>query len=157
MNADALLGALETATVHRQRLLAAIAHIGPRLPQTAEAMAEMPYEDIASVELLLSRFGKLQDLLGAKVFRLVAELTDEPLPTTATFIDLLHQLERIGALPSAAGWRQLRQIRNDLAHDYPDDPGTAVVQFAEVVAAVPQLVAVDAAIRAHVGRVLGQT
>lgn len=148
-----LTSVLAIARLHRDRLEAALAHLGGRLPKTGEAVLAMTHDDVANVELLLSRFGKLQDLLGARVFRLVAERTAEPLPPTATFLDLLHRLERIGAIPSAAGWRRLREIRNDLAHDYPDDPEATAASLAEVVAAVPELQAVDDTVRAHLARV----
>lgn len=150
-----LVSALATAALHRARLEAALAHLGDRLPRTGRAVLAMPYEDVASVELLLSRFAKLQDLLGARLFRLVVELTAEPLPQTATFLDVLHRLEKIGAIPSAATWRRLREIRNELPHDYPDDPDATAASLAEVVAAVPDLLAVDDAVRAHVARVTG--
>lgn len=42
-----------------------------------------------------------------------------PLPT---FIDKLNRLEKIGALESAQQWIQLREIRNQISHDYPNDP-----------------------------------
>lgn len=150
-----LASVLAIAKLHRDRLEAALAHLGDRLPRTGPAVLAMPYDDVASVELLLSRFAKLQDLLGARVFRLVVELTVEPLPPTATFLDLLHRLEKIGAIPSAAGWRRLREIRNELAHDYPDDPEGTAASLAEVAAAIPDLLAVDDALRAHVARVTG--
>ncbi len=148
-----LQAVLDVAALHRQRLEEAFAKLEGRWPTTGEALLELPYEDVASLELLLSRFAKLQDLLGARAFRLVAELTQEPLPEPCTFLDLLNRLERVGAIPSAAGWRHLREIRNDLAHDYPDDPDAAAAALADVAAAVPTLLAFDAAVRAHVARV----
>jgi len=148
-----LKSVLGIASLHRDRLQAAVAHLGERLPLSGAAVLSMTYDDIASVELLLSRFAKLQDLLDSPVFRLVADLTAEPLPPTATFLDLLHRLEKIGAIPSAAGWRRLREIRNELAHDYPDDAEATAASLAEVVASLPDLFAVDEALRAHVARV----
>jgi hypothetical protein len=42
-----------------------------------------------------------------------------------------------------------------LAHDYPDDPDATAASLAEVVAAIPDLLAVDDAVRAHIVRVTG--
>ena len=147
---DALLA---VAGLHRHRVEEALTHIGPRLPMDTSTIEGLPYEDVASLELLLSRFGKLQDLLGAKVFPLLAELTAEPRPAGATFLDLLNRLEKIGALPSAAGWRLLREVRNALAHDYPDDPSLTAAGGNEVVNALPSLFATHDAILAHFRRV----
>ncbi|MCB9738693.1 MAG: hypothetical protein H6747_05435 [Deltaproteobacteria bacterium] len=123
------------------------------MPTTGADVLAMPYANVASAELLLSRFAKLQDLLGAKVFGLVVALTDEPLPPTATFLDILHRLERIGALPSAATWRRLRELRNALAHDYADDPEAAAATLRAVVRAVPALLAALEAVESHVAAV----
>lgn len=100
--ADELTSTLAMARIHRDRLQAALMHLGDRLPRTGQAVVALQYDDIASVELLLSRFAKLQDILGSRVFRLVIELTAEPLPSNATFLDVLNRLEKIGAIPSAA-------------------------------------------------------
>jgi uncharacterized protein with HEPN domain len=35
----------------------------------------------------------------------------------------LNRLEKIGALASAEQWLSLREMRNQIAHEYPDDPG----------------------------------
>lgn len=153
----ALRGALAAASRHRQRIREALAHLdAATLPDSAAAMLAVPYATLASAELLLSRFAKLQDLLGAKVFRLVLALTAEPIAPTATFIDVLHHLERLGALPSAAGWRRLRELRNTLAHDYPDDPEAAAAALQAVVRAVPELLTVLAAVERHVERAEGR-
>lgn len=150
----ALQGALAAADRHRMRIRDALAHLeGAALPESAAAMLAMPYSTLASAELLLSRFAKLQDLLGAKIFRLVLGLTDEPVAPTATFIDVLHHLERIGALPSATRWRALRELRNTLAHDYPDDPEAALAALQAVVGAVPDLLDALSSIERHVARV----
>ncbi len=38
------------------------------------------------------------------------------------FIDRLSRLESLGFIASADTWLELREQRNRLAHDYPDDP-----------------------------------
>jgi len=39
-----------------------------------------------------------------------------------TFIDKLNRLEKLGAIPSAEQWNEIRQIRNRMTHEYPDAP-----------------------------------
>lgn len=38
------------------------------------------------------------------------------------FQQKLRRLERLGAVPSADAWRLLRELRNQIAHEYPDAP-----------------------------------
>ena len=59
--------------------------------------------------------------MGAKLLPAVIELTHEEGELT-TFIDKLNRLEKIGALNSVEQWLKLREMRNQFAHDYPNDP-----------------------------------
>jgi uncharacterized protein with HEPN domain len=78
-------------------------------------------DDFVYVELLISRLGKLQDTLGEKVFTLILTLLGETV-TNKSFIDKLNKLEKLEILPSAQWWQELRQLRNILTHEYPDNP-----------------------------------
>jgi hypothetical protein len=68
------------------------------------------------------RFTKLQDSMGEKVLPLILVLAQEPISSGAIFVEKLNRLERVGAIPSAEEWKQLRVARNAVAHEYPDDP-----------------------------------
>jgi hypothetical protein len=59
--------------------------------------------------------------MGAKLLPAILELTKEQ-GDLAAFIDKLNRLEKIGAIPSAAQWLKLREMRNQFAHDYPEEP-----------------------------------
>ena len=59
--------------------------------------------------------------MGARLLPGVLDLTQEPGEFPA-FIDKLNRLEKIGAIRSAAQWLRFREMRNQFAHDYPDDP-----------------------------------
>ena len=65
-----------------------------------------------------SRFGKIQDDLGNKVFPLVLEIGNK---NSYAFLDKLNLLEKDGFLESAQEWLELRKLRNIIAHDYEDD------------------------------------
>jgi len=77
--------------------------------------------ELAIFDQFIVRFSKLQDAIGAKLLPAVIELTYEEGELT-TFIDKLNRLEKMGALPSVTDWLKLRTMRNQFAHDYPDDP-----------------------------------
>lgn len=68
------------------------------------------------------RFTKLQATLGEQVLPMLLDLAEEPLAPDAPFAQKLQRLERIGIIPSAEQWRELRIARNTIAHEYPDAP-----------------------------------
>ena len=73
-------------------------------------------EIIFLVDSLLFRFAKLQDFLGQKIFRSFLEYQGLNLNS---FYDILKELEKEGILDIDL-WGSLREIRNELAHEYPD-------------------------------------
>ncbi len=42
--------------------------------------------------------------------------------SSLTFIDIVNRLEKIGILENADKWKNLRTIRNDISHQYDDEP-----------------------------------
>jgi hypothetical protein len=70
------------------------------------------------LDILVFRFSKLQDLLGDKIFRTILEYSG--FNTQRPFIELLSELERENLL-ELNHWIELREARNKIAHDYPDD------------------------------------
>ena len=75
-----------------------------------------------SLDQAAYRFVKLQDSLGEKVLPGVLSLTLDPLPPEVPFAEKLQRLERLGVLDSVETWRLLREVRNALAQDYPENP-----------------------------------
>ncbi len=105
---------------HAERLNWAMQQLQAHLPFTEQSLATLEDMEIAILDQFSTRFGKLQDLMGAKLFPAVLELTKEPGELKA-FIDKLYRLEKIGAIASADDWLLIREIRNSFSHDYPDD------------------------------------
>lgn len=72
-------------------------------------------EQMETLEALTSRFSRLSDLLFQRVFRTLdqIELIDE-----GSHLDRLNRCEKRAVITSAALWRQIREIRNAIAHDY---------------------------------------
>lgn len=90
------------------------------LPISATHFQEFDDDKVAVLEVFSNRFGKLQDAMGAKLFPLTLEIAKEPDEFPA-FIDKLNRLEKIGAIPSVDEWLSFRAIRNQFAHDYPEE------------------------------------
>jgi len=76
---------------------------------------------VEHIDQLVYRFTKLQDALGAKLFPLIVSILRED-SKTLTIYDVLNELEKREAIPSAESWMVLREIRNQIAHDYENDP-----------------------------------
>ncbi len=71
------------------------------------------------VEAFVSRFGRLQDTLGDKLLPLLLTVLGER-PSAA--IDNLDLAERLGLIASADEWMAMRKLRNQMIHEYVEDP-----------------------------------
>ncbi|WP_457559992.1 hypothetical protein [Caminibacter sp.] len=65
------------------------------------------------------RFSKIQSILGEKLFKETLEMLN--IDTNRSFIEILSMLEQEKILPSSKEWINLRNLRNTLSHDYPDE------------------------------------
>lgn len=129
---------IKTANLHAKRLQFAMDKLQPLMPISGTRFAQLSEQEILLWELFSSRFSKLQDLMGAKLFSLILELSEEP-GESDTFIDKLNLLEKIGLIPDARKWRELREIRNHLSHEYPDDPEKNATYLNQAFAIAPYL------------------
>lgn len=90
-------------------------------PFTAERAARLTKdEDLAErVEAFASRFGRLQDTLGDKVLPAWLLARGE---RPGAFSDNLERAERLGLIDSAQTWIDMRRLRNQMVHEYVEDP-----------------------------------
>jgi hypothetical protein len=79
------------------------------------------YNNTRIVNSFLFNFSKLQDKIGAKLFKTVLYELKEIDSYSLTMIDVLHKLEVLEILDTTESWDRLREIRNILAHEYPFD------------------------------------
>lgn len=71
------------------------------------------------VEAFAGRFGRLQDTLGDKLSPLLLAALGEK---TSAVIDNPDRAERLGLLGSADAWLTMRNLRNQMVHEYIEDP-----------------------------------
>ena len=71
------------------------------------------------VEAFVARFGRLQDTLGDKLLPLLLGLLGE---RTGAFVDNLEKAERLGLVAAVDEWLVMRQLRNQMIHEYIEDP-----------------------------------
>lgn len=121
MSIDNYLIALRACEKHAGRLQWAIESMKPRFPMNAETLSSLTETDQAIMDQLILRYSKLQDAMGARLFPALLDVLQEP-GDLDTFVDKLNRLEKLGVIESAEQWQEFREMRNQFAHDYPDDP-----------------------------------
>jgi hypothetical protein len=116
--APRLASLLENCMRHLRYLKAARERL-PR-PMVAGHFADLPDELVAALDQFAFRFVRLQDTMGASLFRaFLVEKLKEPYED-APLRDVLDRLEALRLLDSAGAWERIRAMRNALAHDYPE-------------------------------------
>ena len=116
---DILDSLVEVCDLHASKLHMAYLYVKPLSPFNGNMISELQNEQISFVELLISRFTKLQDTLGAKLFPLILDFLQAE-EKTRSFLDILHQMEKFDLLESTQDWLAMRTLRNHLTHEYPD-------------------------------------
>lgn len=87
------------------------------------------------------RYTRLQDDMGAKLIPAVLKALGEDIAPLSA-LDRFARLEQLGWLASADEWQTLRQIRNQFAHDYPDNPSERFERLQAAVHAAAELLSV---------------
>ncbi len=99
--------------------------MSPYMPMTATKFQQLSEDEFEHIDQFLFRFAKLQDATGEKLFILILEFLKEENTKNKPFIDILNRLEQLGLLNDKNIWLELRKIRNNIAHQYEDEPQQA--------------------------------
>ncbi len=75
-------------------------------------------QDRAILDAYLKRFASIQDFLGAKIFPMLLEVAGIG---TSKMSEVLMIIEKEGIIDNLESWVELREIRNELEHDYPEE------------------------------------
>jgi len=118
VNLDRLTTSLQKCRIHLQRLHYAISQTEKLFPLDREIYQNLNDAQIGNIDQLVFRFTKLQDELGTNTFRYVLVYLQEDI-IDKPFRDILNRLERLKIIDSSDIWLTLRELRNDLAHEYP--------------------------------------
>ncbi len=113
--------ALGESQGHLERLTYAARGTARLFPMEADRYRRLSAPEITLLDQMLFRFGKLQDSIGQRLLPAILRAGQEWYEEE-TFLDKLNRLEKLGAIPSAMGWVELRELRNSAMHEYPDDP-----------------------------------
>jgi len=104
---------------HVYRLQAAHDRLQDLFPLTEQRLNDISDGVVETLDQFIYRFTKLQDCMGNRLFSALYTLT-APDDTPCPFLDVLNHLEKLRIIPSANDWMDLRNQRNNLAHEYPD-------------------------------------
>jgi len=115
-NKDRLNLHLKEAELHIQRLQEILKYLKNFYPLDIDSLEDI---DLDKLDAFAFRFAKLQDLLGAKIFREYLEKINFP-TADKNFLELLKELNK-EAVVEIDKWAEFRSVRNSIAHDYPYD------------------------------------
>lgn len=90
------------------------------MPLTNEKYENLLNNEIIYIDQFLYRFAKLQDVIGQKLIKCIYEYIGES-TESKSFRDIFNKLEQIGIIEDFEKWNRLREIRNELSHEYGDD------------------------------------
>ena len=92
------------------------------------------FEENESFDSLTSKFARTSDIYMQKVLRGIWSLLHEPY---VPFIDLLNKVEKTGIIDSADRLLEIRELRNEIAHEYIPETLNNIVS--EVITLYPHL------------------
>ncbi len=75
-------------------------------------------QDKAVLDAYLQRFSSLQDFLGAKIFPLLIEISGIG---SSKMSEVLYHVEKEGIIDDLSHWIELKEVRNELEYDYPEE------------------------------------
>lgn len=106
---------------HIQRLQSASQKMSKTMPLDENKYINLTDDEVSYIDQFLFRFAKLQDAIGQKLFKTALLYLNEDIESKP-FIDILNLMEKLHLIESANIWKQLRDDRNELAHNYEDEP-----------------------------------
>jgi len=132
---------LNECSKHKMRIEKSYAKVKEIFPLSAPRYQSLTDDEVEAIDQYLFRFAKLQDTLGKRVFRsLVSEYEDNA--ETLTFLDVLNRLEKIGLLDNVNVWKRLRDVRNEISHQYDDEPQEMAEALNNIFAYKSELIAI---------------
>ena len=141
----------EVCDKHILRIGEALCGLRVHFPITLETYQCFDTDQIRCLDQFIFRFSKLQDAIGAKIFRYTLEILEEDV-TSLPMRDILNRLERFNIIPSADEWIYIRELRNEIAHDYPLYENEIVAILNELVVKVEVVIDIYNKLKAYISQ-----
>ena len=122
----------EVCDRHIIRIKEALDELSAILPIQRDKYQTLTSDEVRCLDQFIFRFSKLQDAMGAKLFRYILEYLNEDV-TSLPMRDILNRLERYNIIPSVSEWIYVSELRNEIAHDYPIDDQEVVQAINELI------------------------
>lgn len=149
LNLERLNTSLQKCQLHLNRLHFATSQVKKFFPLTTEVFDSFSDATIGNIDQLIFRFTKLQDELGNNTFRFLLEFLQEDI-SEKPFRDILNILERLKIIESADTWLSLRELRNDLTHEYPEFKDETIDKLNHLFLQLPLLENILSTVKLHV-------
>lgn len=107
-----------------------MAQVLPKLRQGLQALTPEDHETLAAFRV---RFSEFQEHLGKTMRNLAIEEEAD----TDRFGSVLNYMEKLGILDSATRWKEIRELRNSVNHEYEEDAARVAQFFNALVEALP--------------------
>jgi len=118
---------LKECHLHLGRLENAISALGSNFPFPLQVNSYKKIlsstEFLAYADQIIYRFAKLQDCMGAKLFKSILLFQGET--GNLPFLDVLNELEKMEIL-NVERWFELRDLRNEISHEYGEKDDTSI-------------------------------
>ena len=109
---------LKESFLHLKRLKDAFSELNKKYSLPLKEIDKDNIYDLALCDQIIYRFSKLQDTMGARLFR--ALLLYEGEDVKRPFLDILNRLEEMNVI-SVDEWFEFRELRNQISHEYDFD------------------------------------
>ena len=117
----------------REYLSYSIAQVAALLPiQNWQALQPDQHETLAAFRI---RFSEYQEHMG-KTRKAIAVEEEKP---SEPFTAVLLYMEKLGCIDSVDRWKDIRELRNAVNHEYEDDPSVLHEFFTQMVQSAPEL------------------
>ncbi|MBN2782345.1 MAG: hypothetical protein JXQ66_03795 [Campylobacterales bacterium] len=125
MSSDLVIEKLEKiffeCDMHLKRMQSAAKKMSSMMPLDEKSYINLTEDEIEHIDQFLFRFSKLQDVMGQKLFKTILVFLSEDIDGKP-FIDILNIMEKLYLLDNSNDWKILREDRNELAHNYENEP-----------------------------------
>lgn len=112
---------INIADIHAARIKLAIDGLNKLFPLNKDKIEKLSENDLLHLELLIHRFAKLQDYIGNKLSTELLKLSGD-YSSNMTMIDKINKLEKLGVIENSQDWQKMRDARNHVSHEYPNEP-----------------------------------
>ena len=143
--------ALRSAEGCARRLARSQGKLAAQFPLSPARVTALPPDVEDDLDAFLKRYEQLVNAIQDELFKVVAIVGGEDIRGLARR-EVAELMDRLGALPSAPGFRLLVTIRNRIAHSYPDDPERQARNLNAAYEAVPELLAAHEGVRRYLER-----